>query len=209
MHIDEKEDLPWPLGAWILGIIFVLGLFLRLYCLDCHSLWYDEIASIETAQRGIASIFTYRFGWLSNQTYLHYLLVWFSTLPVDPATSALLVRLPSALAGSLIPLFVYGIGTTLFRNLPAFMAAFLSAVSTVLLDYSQDVRPYSILVFLTVLLVYCLLRAEQSDRLGWWAAFTVATVANVLYSYFAVLMFLPTLAPLLLPLLLRSGLGWL
>jgi 4-amino-4-deoxy-L-arabinose transferase-like glycosyltransferase len=203
MQIERKEVLSWTASASILSIILVLGLLLRLYCLDCHSLWYDEIASIETARRGIDAIFTYRFGWLGNQTHLHYLLVWLTTLPLDPAASPLLVRLPSALAGSLTPLLVYGLGKSLFGSIPAFVAALLSALSPVLLDYSQDVRPYSVLTFLTVLVVYCLLRAEQSGQARWWAAFTVAALVNLLYSYFAVILVLPALAPYLLALLIR------
>lgn len=196
---------PQATKPWIVLVgLFGLALLLRLYCLDCHSLWYDEIASIETAQRGLDAIFTHRFGWLGNQTYLHYILVWLTTLPVDPAASSLLVRLPSALAGALIPPLIYGIGKILFGSTHGLVAAFLTAVSTVLLDYSQDVRPYAMLAFLSVLAVYCLLQAEQSGRAAWWAAFTGATIGNLLYSYFAVTLVLPALAPYLLLQLVRA-----
>src|SRR3712207_133696 len=96
----------WPV---LLGLFF-LALALRFYCLDCYGLWYDEVSSIETAQRGIAAIFRDRFGWLGNQTPLHYLLVWLTVQPVDPVTSPILVRLPSALAAALTAPVVYALG---------------------------------------------------------------------------------------------------
>src|SRR5215216_853382 len=88
----------------MLAGIFMLGLLLRLYCLDCYSIWYDEVASIEVAQRGLNAIFTDRFGWMNVQTPLHYFQVWLTMQPVDPTATSILVRLPSALAGALTPL---------------------------------------------------------------------------------------------------------
>src|SRR5918997_4358301 len=80
----------------LLGSIFLLSLGLRVYCLDCYSLWFDEIASLEVAQYGPGFFFTDRFGWMRVQTPLHYLTVWLTTLLADPSTTAALVRLPSA-----------------------------------------------------------------------------------------------------------------
>src|SRR6266542_2759579 len=95
-------------------IITLLALALRLWCLDCYGLWYDEVASIEIASRGPAAILTDRFGGMLVQTPLHYLMVWLTSLPLDPASSSILVRLPSVIAGALTPLVVYGIGKEMF-----------------------------------------------------------------------------------------------
>ena len=178
--------------------IFLLGLALRVYCLDCRSLWGDEIASVEMAQRGLSAIFTDRFGWMHVQTPLHYLLVWLTLQPVDPVATSALVRLPSALAGALTVLVVYGLGREMFGRVQGLIAAVLLALSPVHLNYSQDLRPYAMLTFLTAASLYALLMAERTGSRRWWLAFAAAAIANVLNAYVALTLVLPALAPYLL-----------
>ena len=212
------------LYTWLALIgICLLGLALRLYCLDCHGLWYDELASVEAAQRGLSAIFTDRFGWLHTQTPLHYLIVWLTTLPLDPALSAVPVRLPSALAGALTIPVVFALGTQLFHPVststtqPAqtagarekarwvgLVGAGLVGLSAVHLNYSQDARPYALLTLLTTLSVYCLLRAERAGFGGhghanrWWLGFGVVCALNLLNAYIALTLVMPAVLPYLL-----------
>jgi hypothetical protein len=99
------------LAPWhrTLGAIIIIALDLRLYGLDSYSLWMDEVESIAMAQRGIGAIFTDRLGFYANQTPWHYLLVWLTIQPVDPAPTSVLVRLPSALAGTLLVPMVFAL----------------------------------------------------------------------------------------------------
>ena len=113
----------------LLGVIFLLALGLRAYCLDCYSLWFDEIASLEVAQYGPGFFFTDRFGWMRVQTPLHYFTVWLTTLLADPTATAFFVRLPSALAGALTPVVVYALGKEAFGRAPGLLAAGLLALS--------------------------------------------------------------------------------
>ncbi|HUP27402.1 MAG TPA: glycosyltransferase family 39 protein [Chloroflexia bacterium] len=181
----------WP----ILAGIFMLGFLLRFWCLDCYSIWYDEVASIEVAQRGLKALLTDRFGWMHVQTPLHYLQVWLTIQPLDPTASSLLVRLPSALAGSLTVLVVFALGREMFGRVQGLAAALMTALAIVHLDYSQDVRPYTVLTFLTALSVYFLLVAERKGSPRWWVAFGVASVLNILFSYNVLTLVLPALAP--------------
>lgn len=190
--------------AWALAAcIFTLSLGLRLACLNCNSLWFDELASVEVAQRGVQAIFTDRFGWMRVEPVLHYLIVWATIQPLDPTVSAVLVRLPSALAGSFTVLVVYGLGKELFGRVQGLIAASLLALSAVHLEYSQDVRPYAMLTFLTSLSIYCLLRAERTGNARWWAAFVGASALNLANAYVALTLLLPALAPYFLWLLWR------
>ncbi|HEY0072153.1 MAG TPA: glycosyltransferase family 39 protein [Chloroflexia bacterium] len=188
----------------LLGVLFLLALGLRAYCLDCYSLWFDEIASLEVAQYGPGFFFTDRFGWMRVQTPLHYLTVWLTTLIADPTATAFFVRLPSALAGALTLVVVYALGKEMFGRAQGFLAAGLLAVSFIHLTYSQDVRPYTLLVLLTALSVYCLLMSERTGRGRWWAAFALASIANVLTSYNVLTLVLPALAPYLLGVLWKA-----
>lgn len=188
-----------------LAAILLLAAALRLYCLDCQGLWYDEVSSIEVAQRGIAAIITDRFGWMRVQTPLHYLLVWLTIQPLDPATSAVLVRLPSACAGLLTPLAVYGLGKEMFGRAQGLIAALMVALSAVHISHSQDARPYVFLALFTALSVYCLLVAERTGEGRWWLAFAGATVVNMFMTYHAATLALPAVAPYLLWALYRVG----
>ncbi|HKP51811.1 MAG TPA: glycosyltransferase family 39 protein [Chloroflexia bacterium] len=190
---------PWLL----MGAIFLLGLGLRIYCLDCYGYWGDEIASLDGGGLGLPGIFTQRFGWIGNQTPLHYMVVWLASQPADPTTTALWVRLPSALAGALTIPVVYGLGKELFGRAQGLLAALLLALSAVHLNYSQDVRSYTMLVLFSALSIYCLVRAERSGSGRWWAAFVAATALNVFANYHAMTLFLPSLAPYLAWLLWR------
>ncbi len=199
--IPNKQDRGFPRIwlAWLVpASIFALGLGLRLYCLDCRGLWFDELASVEGAQRGPAAILTDRFGWLHTQTPLHYLLVWLTIQPVDPVSTSLLVRLPSALAGALTVPLVYASGKEMFGRAQGLLAALMVALSVVHLNYSQDVRPYAMLTMLTVLSVYCLLVALRRGPGRWWLAFFAAYSANLLNAYVALTVALPALGPYLL-----------
>jgi 4-amino-4-deoxy-L-arabinose transferase-like glycosyltransferase len=183
------ERLTWLL----VSAVFLLGLVLRVNCLDCYSLWYDEVTSVETAQRGWEGIFGYRFGWVGNQTPLHYMLVWLTAQFADPVEASTWVRLPSVLAGALTVLVVYRLGSVLVSRAHGVVAALLVALTPTLLDYSQDLRPYSMLTFLTALSVLCLTEAARGGRTLWWLGFVFSTILNLLNSVVALTFVLPPL----------------
>jgi uncharacterized membrane protein len=129
------------------------------------------------------------------QTPLHYLMVWLTSLPIDPTSSTVLVRLPSVIAGTLLVPTTYALGRVMFGGGAGLVAALLVALSPVAIGYSQDVRPYSLLVLLAALSVLLLLLAERyGGRRRWWA-FAAALVATIYVSYFGLTLFLPALVP--------------
>ncbi len=174
--------------------IFLLGLILRLGWINAYGLWDDEVLSIQTAHSGLSFIFTNRFGWIGTQTSWYYALIWLVSQPLDPAISSVFVRLPSALAGIFLPLVVYGLGRELFSRTAGLIAAFMVALSPVMLDYAHDVRPYSLLALLTTASLYCLIMAERTGKAGWWVGFTITSVAGLLNAYVALTLALPALA---------------
>lgn len=189
MNLKEIVTRRYEWG--VLAAIFVTALALRLFNLGDYPLWGDELDSISGAQRSIAEMFAGCTGLICNQPPVHYLLLWLTMQPLDPAVSAFLVRLPSALAGALLPLVVYGLGKELFGRAQGLVAALLTAFSTTALVYSQDLRPYSMLVFFPALALYALLVAQRTGRAGWWATFALCTVAAFASSFHALTVFLP------------------
>ena len=92
-------------------LISVLGAALRLYCLDCHSLWRDEVYALEHA-RLATSILDFTGGRLFFVPTIGIapLIAWLMIQITDPVQSAAFVRLPSAIGGALLVPFVYALG---------------------------------------------------------------------------------------------------
>jgi hypothetical protein len=177
----------------VLGAALLLGLLLRVHCLDCHGLWYDEIVSVEAAQRGIGAILTDGFGVVGNQTAMHYLLTWLGIQAADPVETTVFVRLPSVLAGVLVPLVVYCIGRETVGRIAGLGAALLSAISVPLVDYSQEARPYSLVVLFSLLTILFLLAAERTGRPVLWVLFSLSAIVNMLNSHVATTLAMPAI----------------
>ena len=199
METGRGRLSAWTSQSWLVSVgLFGLALILRLYCLDCQGLTYDEVASIEVAQRGLNAIFNERFGWMQLQAPLHYLLVWLTIQLVDPADTTVLVRLPSVIAGALTIPVVYALGREIFGKAQGLAAGLFMVLAAEHLNFSQNARPYAILVLLTMCSVYSLWLARDSGSPRWWTAFAVVTILAVLFSYNAVTIILPTLAPFII-----------
>jgi 4-amino-4-deoxy-L-arabinose transferase-like glycosyltransferase len=195
--------------------ITLLALGLRLFCLDCWGLWYDEVLAIEVAQGGPQAIFSNRFGWLGNQTPAYYLVLWVLTLVTDPAQTPAFVRLPSVIVGTLAVPVLYLLGRDTLGRSAGLLAATLLALSLPALNYSQDARQYSAMLFLTLVAFYALIRIRLGGWGKWWAIFAAATVASMAYNYLTVVLVLPSLALLAAWVLLRrwqamaqAGFSW-
>src|SRR5690348_15594324 len=175
--------------------ITAVGALIRLVTLDAHGFWIDEVESLDISSLGVPTFITDRFGYAANQTPLHFGIVWLTSLLADPTTTTVIGRLPSALAGALTIPLAYGLGKELFGKTQGLIAALLLALSAVHLNYSQDLRPYSMLVFLTTLAVYSLLKAERTNSRGWWAVFVASSIVNALNSYVALTFATPAFLP--------------
>jgi 4-amino-4-deoxy-L-arabinose transferase-like glycosyltransferase len=198
LHIKTQPNASaGPTPGLALAIITLLGLLLRLLTLDAHGLWIDEVTSLDVASLGFPTFITSLSGYLSNQTPLHYIITWLTSLPTDATTTTIFVRMPSTVLGALTIPVVYALGQELFGKAQGLIAALLLALSSTHLNYSQDIRPYSLLVFFTLLSVYCLVKADSTNSWGWWAGFVAASVADTLIAYVALTLAIPPLLLLL------------
>jgi 4-amino-4-deoxy-L-arabinose transferase-like glycosyltransferase len=179
-----KERSTLDLTALLLVLALALGL--RLYRLGDQSLWYDEGFSVFLAQLEPARIISWTAA--DIQPPLYYLLLhgWIRVWGNSEAA----VRGLSLLFGVLCVPLIYGLAWRVSRSRTAALAAaVLLAVSPVHLWYSQEARMYTLLVFLSLLSSYFLLRAVHArtdDRsLAWWAAFSLVSAAALYTHYFA------------------------
>ena len=134
----------------ILGAITLFGLGLRLFNLGTHPLWLDEALSLHFARLPWYELLT------SSSTsdpnphfYCLFLKAW--SMLVD---SEFLLRLPSALAGTLVIPLTFTMARQLSDRRIGLLAAALVATSALQLRYSQEVRPYAIMTLAAVLAIW-------------------------------------------------------
>ncbi|MDD5747377.1 MAG: glycosyltransferase family 39 protein, partial [Candidatus Omnitrophica bacterium] len=151
---DQKQAL-------LTGIILVIAAFLRIYQLGQECLWVDEVSSVDQALRPLPELF---FGFIRAPLYYFLLRCWVRI----SGLAEFWLRFPSAILGIASVYLTYRIGKSIFNRFVGQVSALLLAVSAFHIFYSQEVRHYSLWVFLTLWSNFFLLRIlkkENSNKL--------------------------------------------
>jgi 4-amino-4-deoxy-L-arabinose transferase-like glycosyltransferase len=172
-----------PTDPRLLGILAV-GAFLRLFQLGHESLWTDELITLDFVTRWSGLELLVNLPQAQPHLPLYYVVLdaWVAVA----GTSETALRFPSAVFGILAVLATYGVGTRLLDHETGLLAALLLAVSPFHVRFSQEVRMYSLLVFLTVASVYCLLRVRDDPSRPNLAGFALTTALLAYTHVFAV-----------------------
>jgi 4-amino-4-deoxy-L-arabinose transferase-like glycosyltransferase len=128
--------------------IVLLGAALRFYALGFQSLWGGELASWDSSERDTIS----RVVRSGTQPPLYFLILHFAQWIFGDSEWAL--RLPSAVAGWLCIPAIYLLGKRLYSEREGLIAALLVAVLWAPVYFSQEARPYSMLILLSILTSY-------------------------------------------------------
>lgn len=141
------------------ALIVLVGAWARLPRLADASIWLDEAHSLRIAKLNWSTL------WLSgydNTPPLYYSLLKLSLLFGD---TELVLRLPSLLAGiATIPVIIWA-GSLMSGARAGLAAALFFALSAVQIEYSQEARAYSLLVFNLALAIVGLLLIFQEVRI--------------------------------------------
>lgn len=179
----QEDRWTKPVRALAAPAVLVLAAALRFYLLDGQSLWGDEGNSVALSLRDLASIT--RGAALDIHPPLYYYLLHYWMLVFGSGEIA--VRALSAITGTALVGVTFLVGRRLFGYPTALVAALLSAISPLQIQYSQETRMYALAALLAALSVYLLVRvAQASDRraaVAWLAAWSVAS-AGALYSHY-------------------------
>ena len=161
------------------------GLLLRLVQLAAAPLWLDEVATTEWI--GLPwPVFLERLTW-DNHPPLYFVALKLVQDLFGSGTWTL--RLPSALAGALVVPFGAAAAATLSGRAAGRWAAWLLALSPVLVHHSQEARMYALVGTLAAANLFALARwtTGRRDRLGGlFAATAAALVATHYYAMFYV-----------------------
>lgn len=161
---------------WALVGVVILALALRLYRLDSQSFWIDEAWSISAASRNFPDFLLIR----DNIPPLHHsILKLFITILGASEISA---RMPSVLAGVISVALLYRMAARLFGKPTGLVAAFLLSISPFHIWYSQEARPYAVLIMLSLASVWFLLDFRKRPSSGKIVGY-VLTIALALYTH--------------------------
>ncbi len=124
----------------------MLALFLRLETIGQRHLWYDELYTFDFCKTAgsISAVWKAALvdGW--EHPPLHYLI---SYLAYSLNSSASVFRSPSALLGTASVALIMLLGRRLAGDTTALLAGLMLSLSVYHINYSQDARPYAMMLF--------------------------------------------------------------
>lgn len=154
-------------GHWIALIAIILfGAILRFICLDRPTLWGDETAVWARTVGPFRDLLeTNR---VDGFMPLHYEFYWWLTHTWQP--TPWLMRLPCAIAGTLMIPAMYFLARQLAKPRVALLVAFLAATSSYLLSYSRDAKMYTQTWLLVTLHAGCIFWwLRRGGGVAWWS----------------------------------------
>jgi 4-amino-4-deoxy-L-arabinose transferase-like glycosyltransferase len=170
-----------PSERWLTATL-VLAAALRFSTLAVQSLWEDEGFTARIASSPLASAVA-QVPHTESTPPLYYALVWLWAHMFGDSAYAL--RSLSALFGCVTVWAVYWVGMALASRRVALVAAALTAVSPIMVWYSQEARAYALMVLLCVLAFGCFVRVLQRAPGRWLLAWAVLSAAALATHYFA------------------------
>lgn len=172
-------------------LVISVSIFLRLFLLTSHSLWYDEGLSLTisdgpTLQDSISRV-TERKNADRFQPLYFIILFWWRQAFGD---SEFTLRSLSALLGSGSVVMIYLTASRLYSKNHALWSSVILTFSSFAVYYSQEVRPYALLTFLASLQLYYFSRALDDGgnkgilRWFFWIFTAIGFFANVTMGIF-------------------------
>ncbi|MEM8860615.1 MAG: glycosyltransferase family 39 protein, partial [Chloroflexota bacterium] len=167
------QDLKRKEYAW-LSLITLLGAALRFHNITLKSLWFDEAVVYWISQGTIGQVVKQNAG-RNSSPFLHVLLLNIATKFSD---SELLLRGISAVAGILTIPLIYWLARQFLSRDSALAVALIAAISKAQVQYSQQLREYSIAFLLAIaILITFHLYQKKSTKIHWLSLVAVWTLS--------------------------------
>src|SRR6478672_4971236 len=169
-------------AAHVVVALTLLAVVIRFATLGQQSLWLDESYAIEDIARPFGAMLDW-IGAKEGSPPLYFVLAWGWAKVFG--TGAVGLRGLSALAGTATVPLVYLAGAAMASRRAGVVAAAFTAVSPLMVWYSQDARPYALLVALCAASLWFAARAATGGSPRWLVAWTIAASLALATHYFA------------------------
>ncbi len=181
-----KKNLETQSNYLLLLFITLLGAFLRFYNLGKKSLWFDELAQVTISKTIIHDLSLPQMGFLQGMWWelsppLDYFITHFMFVF---GSSEWILRFPAAIFGVLSILAIFFLAKEFFGAPVGVISAFLLSISPMHIWYSQEVRVYSLFMFLTILSFLFLSQITKNDNTWYWFPLTLINLALIYTHYF-------------------------
>lgn len=176
--------------GWLLpGLLLLAAGALFGLQLGHSSLFIDEVYSWRASRGSLGDLGNaLRYSEVTPPLYYLVLHGWLQVCGGD--TEALL-RIPSAIAGIALVGAVYWLGSLVAGRTAGLIAGALTAISPIVLLYSQQVRAYVWVMLALTIAVAALIQAARGRSLPWLLAGALAAICAVLLHYTALLVLAP------------------
>lgn len=169
-------DIKASTNNIILGLIVLIGSFLRIFRIGSESLWLDEGYSVHFVTTMNMAELIFELPWIDNSPPLYYVLLDIWTVLFG--YSELSIRLLSALFGIFTIIITYMIGFRLYSEKIGLLSAGILSISPFHIWYAQEARMYTLFALLASLsflfFVKSLNNGNSSKYVALYVVFTVA-----------------------------------
>ncbi|NIN65090.1 MAG: hypothetical protein GTO63_10385 [Anaerolineae bacterium] len=170
---------PWPEHHRLMLPILLLAFLLRVAYLDAQSLWWDEAFSVTISSMDLSSLLD---AALDDRVHppLYYLVLrfWLSL-----GQSEFVLRALSAVTGVLAVACMFPMASVVGDRRLGVMSALALAICPLHIWYSQEVRMYSLSIFLTLMANYFFLRLLRDRRLTNWLGYGISMLLAMYTHY--------------------------
>ena len=158
-------------------LIIFIGILLRIYNLGKYNFWRDEVFSVLVA-KGIAPWDMASYSYLiDSPLFCLFLRLWLKL-----GDSEFILRLFPFIFGVLSIPAIYLVAKELFDKKVGLISAFILTISPFHIYYSQELRTYSLVTFLVLIAIYCLIKSLKENRIFSWVGFVIFTTLTI-YSH--------------------------
>lgn len=161
--------------GWVLFAIILLAAALRVYHIDQLSLWGDEALSATIARNPVRDIALEVRRMEQIPPLYHYFLHYWSA---RFGQSDFSLRVPSLLFGLGSIWIIFKLGKELYGPREGLLAALLIAVSRYQVDYGREARPYTLMLFMSLLATLAFVRVVREGK--WWQQVAYMVCAGVM-----------------------------
>lgn len=176
---------------FLLSALLIIGWFLRLYRLEYQSFWTDEIITIKASKISLSELIFH--PPVNNNMPPFYFLMTHCLLKIDHHSVEWVLRFPSMLFGVLSLAVFYFIVRKFLGNKAGLAATTLMAISPFHIWYSQEARPYGLLLFLSLLSIWFFQELISKPQNHWLKASFIGSVVLTFYCHTIAIAFIGVL----------------